>query len=91
MPNKCYGIETFSLEYTQMTKEELLNELKKKEQRLSQVEASERQYRRMLEAIGDVISAQDTACKVIYQNQANKDFPGSAAGLKNSAKCCVKY
>ena len=62
-----------------MTKEELLNELKEKEQRLSQVEASERRYRDTLEAIGDVISIQDTAFKVIYQNQANKDFLGSDA------------
>ena len=79
MPNKCYRIETFSMEYTQMTKEELLNELKEKEQRLSQLEASERRYRDMLEAIGDVISVQDTAFKVIYQNQANKDFLGTDA------------
>jgi two-component system, cell cycle sensor histidine kinase and response regulator CckA len=67
------------MEYTQMTKEELLNELREKEQRLSQVEASERRYRGTLEAIGDVISVQDTSFIVLYQNQANKDFLGADA------------
>jgi len=67
------------MEYTQLTKEELLNELKDKDQHLSQVEASERRLRSTLEAIGDVISVQDTAFKIIYQNQANRDFLGSEA------------
>jgi len=67
------------MEYTQMTKEELLHELREKVQQLSQLEASQRRYRNTLEAIGDVISVQDTAFKVIYQNQANRDFLGSDA------------
>ena len=67
------------MDYTHMTKNELLNELKEMKQRLAQVEASERRYRGTLDAIGDLISVQDTAFKVIYQNQANRNLLGSDA------------
>lgn len=68
------------MNYTDMTKEQLLNQLKEMEQRLSQAEASARQYRDTLEALGDAISIQDTDFKILYQNQAHINMIGDHAG-----------
>ena len=68
------------MNYTDMTKKELHHELRQMEQRLSALEASEKQYRNTLEAIGDAISIQDTDYKVLYQNQAHRELIGVHVG-----------
>ncbi|MDH4230535.1 MAG: PAS domain S-box protein [Nitrospirota bacterium] len=69
-----------TIKYTDMTREQLLGELKKMEQRLTELEAPERNYREMLEALGVAISIQDTGFKILYQNQAHRGIMGNHAG-----------
>ena len=68
------------MKYTNMTKDQLLSELEKMEQRLSALEASEKQYRGTLESLGDAISIQDTDYKILYQNLAHKKLVGDHTG-----------
>jgi len=65
---------------TDMTKKQLIVELKRIQQRISELESSEKQYRDALESIGDAISIQDTDFKVLYQNQAHKKMIGAHDG-----------
>jgi two-component system, cell cycle sensor histidine kinase and response regulator CckA len=68
------------MKYIDMTKDQLLVEVEKMERRLSEVEASEKQYRETLEAVGDAISVQDTDFKILYQNQKHKKLMGDQTG-----------